>query len=126
MSNIFTGLLFVFLDFDLTFNNIKIGLIPDFIGYFFMIKGITEMSDKSHRFEKIMIYVKVMLGYSALIYLLDIFALGLFENNYLGIILGLLSTIVSLYISYNIIFGLKDIESKTNYDLNANNLYKLW
>ena len=41
MSKIFIGLLLVFLDFNLTFDTVTIGLLPDFIGYFILIGGLT-------------------------------------------------------------------------------------
>jgi len=44
MSRIFTGFLFIFLDFNLNLGNSQIGLIPDFIGYIIMLGGLAEMS----------------------------------------------------------------------------------
>lgn len=52
MSNIFIGALFVFLNFTININGIKIGLIPDFIGYIIMVKGLAELENESPYFLK--------------------------------------------------------------------------
>ena len=40
MSSIFTGMLLVFLDFNINLGRSKIGLLPDFIGYIVMAGGL--------------------------------------------------------------------------------------
>ena len=41
-------MLLVFLDFSINLGRIRIGLIPDFIGYIIMVKGLSELSDESY------------------------------------------------------------------------------
>lgn len=40
MSNIFVGLLLIFLDFDLNVGSSTIGLIPDFLGGIFLMDSV--------------------------------------------------------------------------------------
>lgn len=125
MSNIFIGMLLVFLDFNLNLGNSTIGLIPDFIGYFIMMKGVIELEPESSNFTKVVPIVKGMVIYAGIIYAFDL--LGISYN--LGIItyiLGLISTIASLYISYHIVIGVGDIERQTSKHLNADELFRVW
>jgi hypothetical protein len=125
MKNIFIGLILVFLDFNITLGNSKIGLIPDFIGYIVMITGLVEMSWESPMFAKVKPYVTGMAVYSGIIYILDLFgasvSLGAFTY-----ILAIISTTISLYISYNIVMGVIDMEGKYTTDLNGDNLKSNW
>ncbi len=125
MSNLFIGMLLVFLDFNLNLGNSTIGLIPDFIGYFIMVKGLVELSGESSNFTKVIAVGKGMIIYAGVIYIFDL--LGISHN--LGVItylLGLISTIASLYISYHVVIGIKDIEEQSSKYLNADGLYRTW
>lgn len=37
MKNFFIGMIFIFLNFNLTFNGHIIGLLPGFVGYYFVL-----------------------------------------------------------------------------------------
>jgi hypothetical protein len=124
MRNIFIGLLFVFLDFNLTFGASQIGLIPDFVGYILMIQGLAELQNLSPRFIKARPFALGMAVYTGILYMMDVFGIG--TGSILSFILGLISTLISLYISYNIVMGIKDIEAMDGRDLNAQGLYSVW
>ena len=88
MSNIFIGALFVFLNFTININGIKIGLIPDFIGYIIMVKGLAELENESPYFLKAKGFAKGMAVYTAILYAMDLFGLsynfgnrGIFAGN---------------------------------------------
>lgn len=125
MKNIFIGFILIFLDFNLNAGNIQIELIPDFIGYILMLRGLDEMSVESKFFMKIKPYVTGMAIYTAILYLLDLIGfsktLGVFTY-----VLALLSIIVFLYISYHIVIGVKDIEGKYNISMNGDQLKSSW
>jgi hypothetical protein len=124
MRNIFIGLLFVFLDFNLTFGASQIGLIPDFVGYILMIQGLAELQNLSPRFIKARPFALGMAVYTGILYMMDAFGIGI--GSILSFTLGLISTLISLYISYNIVMGVKDIEAMDGRDLNAQGLYSVW
>jgi len=124
MRKIFIGMIFVFLDFTININATKIGLIPDFIGYIFMTQGLSELTAQSPRFERMQPYATGMAIYTAILYALDLFGVSMLDGivNWL---LGLASTIISLYISYNIVMGVRDIEIAGR-ELNGSNLLTTW
>ena len=143
MRNIFIGMILVFLNFDITLGSSKIGLIPSFIGYAYMYFGVLELSEYSHKFVKIAPVIKVMAIYTGFMYLIDLlgfsasfeipFGFGSFldvgvplEFILLSVLLGLISTFASLFISYEIIQGIKDIESVKMKDLNSGQLLSTW
>jgi len=142
MRKIFIGMILVFLNFDITLGPSKIGLIPSFVGYAYMYSGVMELSDYSDKFVKIAPIIKVMAIYTGFIYLMDLlgfsayFTLPLgstfsdigipFAFVLFGILLGFISMIASLYISYEIIQGIKDIESVKMKNLNSDQLLSTW
>jgi hypothetical protein len=132
-------MILVFLNFDITIGSSKIGLIPSFIGYAYMYSGVMELSGYSNKFVKIAPIIKVMIVYTGLIYLADLLGFSAYfglsvwlasdislEFALFGILLGLISIIASLYISYEIIQGIKDIESVKMKNLNSDQLLSTW
>lgn len=125
MKNIFIGFLLIFLNFDLNIGSSKIGLIPDFIGYIVMIKGLLEMAEESPLFIKVKPLATLMAAYSGVLYLIDLVGIS-GSLGPLSILLGIASIAISLYISYNIVMGVKDMEEKYNTLLNGNSLKSTW
>ncbi|KXL52121.1 hypothetical protein CLNEO_24700 [Anaerotignum neopropionicum] len=125
MKNIFIGFILIFLDFNLNLGNSHIGLIPDFVGYFVMINGLVEMSEKSPMFMDAKPYATGMTVFTAILYLIDVvgFSVSLGALSY---VLAITSTIVSLYISYKIVMGVIDMERIYSIILNGENLKSKW
>lgn len=125
MKNIFIGFILIFLDFSLNIGNSQIGLIPDFVGYIVMISGLEEMAVESTLFIKVKPYVTGMALYSGLLYVLDL--IGVYVTlGILSYVLALISIALSLYISYNIVMGVIDMEGKYNTILNGDSLKSTW
>ena len=125
MKRILIGFLMIFLDFNLTLGASKIGLIPDFIGYIVMRNGLLEMTEESPRFIKAKPFATFMAVYTGILYLVDLVGLSA-SLDILSIILGIASTIITLYISYNIVMGVKDMEAHYNTLLCGNSLKTTW
>lgn len=123
MKNIFTGFIFIFLDINFNFNLFKIDVLPDFVGYILMIKGLTEMSEQSPLFIKVKPYAIGMAVYTAILYCMDLLSVSFEPWLYL---LVLVSTVISLSISFGIITGVKEIEEKFGTDLNGISLKSTW
>ena len=52
MHRLFWGLFFVLLDIDLTVGRATFEILPDFVGFFLLIKGMEEQAGTSPSFEK--------------------------------------------------------------------------
>lgn len=128
MRNIFVGLLFVFLDFNLDLGGARVGLIPDFIGYILIYQGLGEISLLSGWFAKARPFALGMIIYTAVLYAGDLFGTwGMQQNGSpLGVILGIISVAVSLYISYCIVMGVKDLEVTQERFLDGERLHSVW
>ena len=125
MGNIFWGFFFVLLDFNLTFNNVIIGLIPTFIGFFLIFKGINQLQDSAANFRKIKPWVIVMAILFTITYVMDL--LGMYDHSSgFNVAFGILCLIASLYIQYRIIRGIQEIEQVQDADLKSQALFSVW
>ena len=52
MHRLFWGLFFVLLDFEMTVGRATFEVLPDFVGFFLLMKGMEAMSGSVPRFEK--------------------------------------------------------------------------
>ncbi len=125
MSNLFIGMLLLFLNFNLNIGNISIGLIPDFLGYIFIVKGVVELSNESQLFVKVKPYASGMIYYSGALYIFNLLGLGA-SLGFIWYILQLISVLMCLYITYFCVKGIKDMEELNGYDLHGETLYKSW
>lgn len=126
MKNIFLGMLFVFLNFHLDIETIRIGLIPTFLGYIFMAYGLSQLAGYSSVFSSVLPYVRIMVLYSGICYVLDITGLSFSMGEPINYILSIIATFASLFISYRIIAGIKDVEARRAQSLNSGQLYFAW
>lgn len=74
MKKIFIGFLIVFFEFNFNLGQSTIGLIPDFLGYYFILEGLKSYSDKNW-FYKSKIIIRFLFSVSSIIYILNIFGL---------------------------------------------------
>lgn len=125
MNHVFWGLLLIFLNFNITIGDSMIGILPDFAGFILIVLGLKELVEESAFFTKAILFAKGMVVYSIILYSLDLFGLAR-TLSWFTTFAGIIATIVSLYISYNIIQGILDVEGKYSVDLNGENLLRLW
>ena len=74
MENFFIGFLFIFLNFNITVSNHVIGLLPGFVGYIFINRGIKEFEGKVPAFDKVRIFAKIMIWVYLAVYVMDFLA----------------------------------------------------
>ena len=87
MRQIFWGMLFLFLDFNLTVKSSLIGLIPDFVGCIFLIRGLDLLRGESIRFVQARPWALAAAVYTGFTWLLDL--LGLNLTGIFSLLLGL-------------------------------------
>lgn len=125
MKRIFIAFLLIFLDFNLNLDNLQIGLIPDFVGYIVMINGLVEMADESPQFIRVKPFATGMAIYTGILYFMDLAGISA-SLGALSYVLGIVSLAISLYISYCIVMGVKEMEVKYNTDLNGDGVKSMW
>lgn len=125
MTKIFIGFIFIFLDFNLNLDSAQIGLIPDFIGYIVMGNGLIEMAGESPFFGKVKPYATGMAIYTGILYFMDLVGISV-SLGALSFLLAVASVILSLYISYHIVLGVKEMEDHYGTFLNGSSLKSTW
>jgi len=125
MSNILIGIIFCSFDFSVNLGDFSLGLMPDFLGFYFIMKGLRQLSHYSDFFEKALPFSQAMAVYSAVIYTLDFFkisdAIGIFRD-----VCILAGTVLYLLILYLITEGVKELDEQCEYDLNSRQLSLAW
>lgn len=123
MSNLFYGMVLLFLNFNINIGNSSIGLLPDFIGFIFIVNGVKELSDESEFFIKVNPYARNMTYFTLVLYILNL--LGL-KFGYAMTILQFIASVLGLYVSYLCIRGIRDMEDLHGWDLQGKSLYLSW
>jgi hypothetical protein len=125
MGSLFWGLFFILLDFNVTFNTCVLGLLPDFVGFLLILRGLKELQQYSAEFVKIQPVVILMAVSKFITYLLDLTGVTA-QNQTVMAVVGLVFLLFYLYIEYEIICGIRDMERVLEMDCNARPLLSLW
>ena len=120
MTLIFVGYLLT--SFHFTINGID--LLPDFLGFILIAAGLWQMADKSNHFERSIPWAIGGTVLSVLPHILDLFTVP-FEGP-ISVLVSWVYTAVILFISYNIIAGVGDLEETVDMDLGYENLNLVW
>ena len=83
MKNILIGLVLVFLDIDLNFGVGKMDLLPDPIGFLFVLEGFQSLQKKNLIFKNLVEHGKLMAIYSSFLYVFNLFGFYLGGNGIL-------------------------------------------
>lgn len=128
MKKLFWGFFFVFFNFHLSINQYTLQLLPDFVGYLLLSQGAKELETENRYFKNIQPFTVGMAVYAAILWageLLGLGGSGMSHQTLTGI-LALISTAVALYISWVLVQGVLEMESRRAADLNGGTLYQWW
>ena len=125
MNRLFGGAIFAFLNFDLNFGDMTVGLLPGFVGWYLIWKGLTELRDQSGHFEKVRTAAIVLIVYSAVIYVLALLPFPM-DFGWVSVLLRVLASALSLYVMYGIIRGIQDFEVRCGTSLNGAAMLQIW
>lgn len=125
MKKIFVGFIFVLLNFTIDIGVVKIGLIPNFVGYFLILKGIGDLRENAQYFTWTHPTSAFFTVYSLVIYILDLTGV-LVKNTILSTISGVMSTIAAVLMMYLIVNGMCRLEKEKRVFLDAEYLKKIW
>ena len=124
MSGIFWGFFFIFLHFNLNFNGHTLNLLPAFVGYWILVRSMDALSGESELFGALRPFAIGMAVYTAILWVGDLLAVT--SSGPVSMLLGLLSTLVSLYIAWGVSRAVEDMERTRSADLGAVGLRKAW
>lgn len=121
MNSIFIGLLFCSFNFSINIGNFAVGLIPNFVGFYFITKGLREISAQSSRFSGSIALSQIMTVYWAAIYAVELFHIAI--PRIIATPLGIGATVIYLLILFNISQGMCEIFGTPS---NADKLKQAW
>lgn len=135
MKKIFWGFLLLFFNFEINLGEATIGLIPDFLGYIFLLKGIDELSRETTYFVKYRTYAILLTVYSVIEYVADITGVHISsvtgdmvgsEEWLLASVIGVAVMIMHLILVKGIVNGVSELEKKYNTDFQSLSLISVW
>ena len=123
MKKFAIGFLLILLDFNLNFNQFSLNVLPDFVGYYLLLKGMAELERENPRFASPRPFAIGMVIYTAILWV----------GNLLGVSGGSLMTLLSLialaahfYIAWVLVLAVREVEQWREADLYGKVLYKRW
>ena len=125
MKDLFIGMVLVFLDVNVGLGEHIFDVLPDFVGYFLMMRNLEALSDESRWFRKARPVAMGMMVYSAVLYAVDALVVTI-HGRFVSFCLGLLGMIASLLIGYWVVTGVGELERLQNRSLEAEKLRNFW
>lgn len=125
MKKVFWGFLLIFVNFNLTLNGHILNLFPTFAGYILLYQAAGTLRDESSRFAVIRPFAAAMAVYTGILWLGDLLGVTGGEN-WLNTILGLAATVVSLFVSWNVVKAIAEIEEDWGVRLNSASVRTGW
>lgn len=125
MSRLFWGFFFIFVNFNLNLNAHTLNILPPFVGYLLLLQGMRDLETESELFRGPRPFAVGMAIYTGILWLGDLLG-AVSSAGWMGTLLGLAATVVSLYVAWAIIQGVQDMESRRNTDLGASGMHRAW
>ncbi len=126
MKFIFWGLILSFFDFNISVGGSIIGLLPDFLGYLLILHGCRRLMP-SIWLEKLRGPAVFMVFVTGVDYLFNLFGIIIVhEIVIIFVLLGIVGTVVRVYILYCLTRAVKDISEQLDVYLGADKLHKAW
>ena len=125
MNRLFWGLFFVVLDFEATLGSATFGLLPDFIGYFLMMKGMEELAEESECFDAGRHWAFALVLLNAILYMADLLDLEAMQRVWIWC-LGLAGYGAGVFALYQTVAGIRQMEARRGWDLQGEKLKVMW
>ena len=125
MNRLFWGLFFVTLDFDLTLGSATFGLIPDFAGYYLLMKGMEELAEESGQFDRGRHWAFGLMLLHGVLYIADL----LDPDPGSAVILWFVSLAgfcAGMYLLRKMFAGIRQMEERRGWDLQSGKLHAMW
>lgn len=124
MRKLFWGFFFIYLNFNLNLNQYSLNILPNFVGYILLLQGIKQLEEESCFFRRARPFAVGMAMYEAVLWLGAVF--GIETDRGIGTVLGWISMVVALYVSWLLIQGVLEIERQSGTDLLGAQMYSRW
>jgi len=123
MKKFAIGFLLIFLNFNLNFNQFSLNVLPDFVGYYLLLKGMAEMETENPRFAAPRVFATGMVIYTAILWIGNLLGVS---GGLLVMVLNLIALVVHFYIAWVLVCALREVEAAHQADLYGAVLAKRW
>lgn len=125
MTKLFWGFLVAFLNLNLTLGDTAVlSLLPGWLGYLLIVWGAAELAHESECFVRLRPIAIAAAVYTGVIWVMD--ATGLSASlDRISTLLGFIGLILSLLVSYRVVCGILDMETRWG-DLGGGVLKRRW
>ncbi len=125
MNYLFWGVFFLVLNFNVTIGSCTVDVLPNFVGYFLLMKGMSGLSEESDAFAKGRHWAFGMMIFSTVLFVLDLMNLSVH-----GAVktwgLGLVAMSATLIVLYLLVSGVEQMEQRHCWDLDSVRLRNMW
>ena len=125
MKVLLLGMLFVYLDLNLDLGGHILDVLPDFVGYLLMARGLSGLRRESGSFARALPVTQAMTACSGVLYVLE-FVAGTVQDRFVNYCLGLAAVATGLLIGFWLVSGIRDLERTRGVDLEGEKLRSLW
>ncbi|MBO4679249.1 MAG: hypothetical protein J5626_06225 [Lachnospiraceae bacterium] len=132
MAYLFWGFLFAFVNLKLRgevlggfFSSYSVGIVPDFVGFILLWKGVSALAPESKVFKKLIPASIVLLFVSVAMYVTDFFKVFA-KDNMLMFGVDIVYTAAKLFFCYFVIRAIGDMEIKRNAEFYSSKLFTAW
>lgn len=120
----FIGFIFIFIDLPIPLLGGTLDILPNVVGYLFVLKGAKALKSESKHFSSIFLVGAILTAVSAADLLLSLF--GLLSNSILAAAVSVLMTLAFLYLAHEICEGAKEMQARRNRSIGADKLVTAW
>ena len=124
MADIFWGFFLVFINFNLSFNAHTLNILPPFLGYLLLARGMESLAAESGLFSDIRPFALGMAVYTAVLWAGDL--LGVVPRGMIATLLGLAALAAGWYVSWAVVSAIQDLEERRQAELNGTGLRQAW
>lgn len=125
MRNIFIGFILVLVDITIHIQGAPLEILPDFLGYIFIVRGLREMPEQNEWLKKARLVANIMKYMAVLLYSAEV--LRIFAGRPVMIFgCGLVAVLASLYTAFYIVRGVIEIELADNIEMKCEGLLLSW
>lgn len=125
MNRLFWGLLFCLLDYEVTVGSAVFGLLPDFLGFYLMMKGMEELAGENRFFDRGRHMAFGLMIASVILYVADLMNPGVMVRVTLWAV-ELIVLVILLVLLRMIIIGILWLEKDHSVQLRGDLLKSLW
>lgn len=125
MGYVFWGMAFVLLDLHLDIGDRTVGLLPDWLGYWWLAKGFSSLEEEWDGFRKGRVPLLVLAAYSAVLYVMDLAALSV-RGEALLWGLGLVAAVAVIAVTRLVCQGVCRLEEIRSCGMQDEKLRNFW